>query len=50
MASAETTSAASESPRPCRIADTVAIMGSLHGLAVIECAIAIIARTGEIES
>ena len=49
-ASAETNSAASESPRPGRIADTIVIMGRLHGLAVIACAIAIIARAVEAES
>jgi hypothetical protein len=50
MGRAETHIAASESPRPCRIADTLVIMGSLHGLAVIECAFAIIARAVGTES
>ena len=50
MASAETNSAVSESPRPGRIADTVLVMGRLHDPAVFECAIAIIARAVEVES
>ena len=48
-ASAEMNSAVSESPRPGRT-DTLFVMGRLHDPAVVECAIAIIARAVEVES
>ena len=49
QASAETNSAASESPRPGRIADTVPVMGASSVLPFSSGAIAIIARAVEAE-